>query len=233
MFAKLFGGAKHLTETEIPQTVKLTTTQYWSLAAGANLVVSNDDHFSQLANNFSQAEAKHLLDSWWDVHNSSEALQTLDWLEQSGHNSRFRPLYENLSKLRKADFSQLASQVNAEERQTYQFVWDNLANFKDGHLLAWDYGRLINVCRFCYTAGYLSEGLTWERISVAARRLQKSYTSWEELGEQYGLGWQYWKKGQALQPRQLKAQQWLLTDPNSPWIQLSWQTTLVPNRSNR
>jgi hypothetical protein len=136
-----------------------------------------------------------------------------------------------LSNLRKSDFSQLAALVNAEERQTYQFVWDNLANFKDGHLLAWDYGRLINVGRFCYTAGYLSEGLVWERIMVVARRLQMSYTSWEELGQQYGLGWQYWKNGQALQTRQLKAQQWLLTNPNSPWIQLSWQTALVPNRA--
>ena len=39
----------------------------------------------------------------------------------------------------------------------HAYVRDNLATFKHGSLLAWDLGRLINVCRYGYKAGYISD----------------------------------------------------------------------------
>ena len=59
-------------------------------------------------------------------------------------------------------------------------------------LLGWDYGRYICLCRWGYLVGWLNEQEAWEKIMPAAELLQKSFSSWEDLGRNYLIGRLFW-----------------------------------------
>lgn len=187
--------------------------QQWALAAGGPLAKMNMDTFVTLRNARSRGTVRHGLREWWDVSNRQEALQQLEWLEVEGHRTAFKKML-----------------AVARSRQSIgqPALQDLLLNqtFACDDLVAWDMGRLINVCRFAYTVGYIDEKLAWEKIMLAARLIQQNHTSWAELGDNYLLGWRYWQGGAPVDENLERANQWLKHDPASPWQQLPWQTPL-------
>lgn len=95
---------------------------------------------------------------------------------------------------------------------------------KEG-LLAYDYGRCIAVCRFGYGAGYLTEVEAWRLIEPLAKKLQKAYASWEELGEIYAIGVDVFDHGEA--EKTWEAWKKLKDDEKSPWKTVAWDLKLV------
>ncbi len=83
----------------------------------------------------------------------------------------------------------------------------------------------MNVAGWCHVAGYLEEDEAWEWVLPAARRLQKSYGSWSELGNGYCLGRQFWNPSSS-DGRCEQACSALLAKPSSPWRRLAWDLDL-------
>jgi len=62
----------------------------------------------------------------------------------------------------------------------------------------------------------------------AARILQRAFSSWRELGENYLIGREFWSLTQTKQDgdQVRAAYDRLLNDPNSPWNRISWTLSL-------
>ena len=96
-------------------------------------------------------------------------------------------------------------------------------------ITAWDYSRYISLCGWGYIAGYLTENEAWERIMPAARLMQKSFTSWEDMGTNHVVGREFWSLKQTLKngDRTRRCFERLKADPGSPWKRLDWTMNLV------
>jgi hypothetical protein len=99
---------------------------------------------------------------------------------------------------------------------------------------AWDYDRYVALCGWGYLAGYLSEDEAWQRIMPVARLLQKTFSSWEDLGRNHIVGREFWSWEQTQDRGSLTLQSYkkLLTDPSSPWVKLKWDLDLSPPKQS-
>jgi hypothetical protein len=94
-------------------------------------------------------------------------------------------------------------------------------------LLAYDWGRAVNMARWGYKVRYIKEQQAIEYVSRAAKQAFGRYTSWGDFSAGYALGrvlrfdndeFDVWY-ATVLEPHQT-----LFTDPASPWLTLAWPT---------
>jgi hypothetical protein len=88
--------------------------------------------------------------------------------------------------------------------------------------------RLVNVARWGYTAGLMPKADAWSWIMLAARKLQTSFRSWQSLGQDFILGCEFWalSTGATEEIDLAPSYNWLVSSPESPWVQLPWETPL-------
>ena len=77
-------------------------------------------------------------------------------------------------------------------------------------------------------AGYFTEEEAWSRITPAARKLQKTFYSWKDLGQNYLIGREFWSYEETEKNGHLyrDAYQRLLDNPVSPWNIYPWDMEL-------
>jgi hypothetical protein len=90
----------------------------------------------------------------------------------------------------------------------------------EGAPLAWDLVRLVAVAGWGYVADLISEDEAWGFITPAAKQLQGTYASWEQLGKTYVEGTSWWKEEAG--PDCQKIYDKLVNDPQSPWRSVPW-----------
>ncbi|MFI5889792.1 DUF1266 domain-containing protein [Actinoplanes sp. NPDC051513] len=92
-------------------------------------------------------------------------------------------------------------------------------------LLAYDWGRAVNMARWGYKVRYLKEQQATEYVLRAGKQAFGRYTSWGDFSAGYALGrvlrfdndeFDVWY-ATVLEPHQT-----LFTDPASPWLRLAW-----------
>ena len=161
---------------------KLTKEQENALVFGAVLTTKNGMSFNDLeAEDYKDASIQ-VLGSSWDVKDTATAKETLEALLTQGHRADVDPA---LAELRTPE----AAAGNSAEYQAYEDVKKNLtsdygytAEQIDGikTISAWDYDRLVNVARFSYSAGYITEQEMWDYINKAVTQAKNDYNSWKE-----------------------------------------------------
>lgn len=208
------------------------------LAMGAILSATNHENTTTLKSNLEITSLKALLTDSWNIADRTSALAALEWLKNIGHRTEYDDLQRILLTENITSCAQLESKgynfntpditcsdTNIQLIRSFLITLKGKLNGKT--LYAWDYGRMINLSRWCYTAGYISEKEAWQYILPAGIKLQSYYGSWREYGDQYLLGRAYWLKdiyGSADQTVILKA----LTNPSSKsaWTTIDWKTDL-------
>lgn len=212
---------------------RLTNAQKgWGLAASALLTEWNHQGHDTLAGvaltEENKRSAHDTLQEWWDVENRNDLLARLTWLEQGGHRRMFADVGGRVSPLEPARFQKLVAILNPEVANAVLVARRYYQKLGKQSIIGWDYARYISLCRFGYTAGYLSEDEAWLRIMNAARLIQRTFSSWQELGENYLIGRQFWsldqtqKNGAAMRVTYRR----LLDDANSPWRRIPWALDL-------
>ena len=161
---------------------KLTKEQENALVFGAVLSSRNGMSFNDLQAAEYKDASIQVLNSAWDVTDTATAKETLESLLAEGHRADTDPM---LAELRTPE----AATANSAEFQAYEDVKKNLvdnygytAEQIDGlkTTSAWDYDRLVNVARFSYSAGYITEQEMWDYINKAVTQAKNDYNSWEE-----------------------------------------------------
>ena len=86
---------------------------------------------------------------------------------------------------------------------------------------AWNMGRMVNVSRWSYAAGYISENEAWQYILFAERESRLRYANWEEFGKAYLKGREMWSGEEESETSDgTRALNKLLEHKKSPWNDL-------------
>lgn len=88
--------------------------------------------------------------------------------------------------------------------------------------VAWDAVRFSHVARLACICGYLTPEETWEELKKIGSPVQKKFSSWKELNENFLKGRKLWNGG-ANDMDQLKASyNQLAAHAKSPWQTVGW-----------
>jgi hypothetical protein len=95
--------------------------------------------------------------------------------------------------------------------------------------LAWDLCRAANIVNAGYAANYLTAREAWDRLMAIARTTQSSFSSWQEMSDNFLDGREIWANERS--PKFDAVAKVLLNpnDSNSPWNQNPWKTDLSGN----
>ncbi len=232
-----YAEPKYAPFLELPQTNAVPTEvqKQWALATCAVLTESNEDRHDVLGGcDRSPKKIKawqNSLAKWWNTHNRKELLETLEWIEDGGHRKVFDEMAYVLSAASPEQLALIRTQVadNPSASNKVEIVMRYKDTFGKKSITAWDYSRYVALCGWGYIAGYLTKDEAWARIMPAARLLQKTFTSWEDLGTNHVVGREFWSLRQTQKNGDLTRRCFdkLKTDPSSPWKRLDWNMDLV------
>lgn len=171
---------------------------------------------------------KTLLREWWTDTCREDLLRTLDYQLNTGHSALWR---QNLLLSKQPGgqlLTQAADQIKDQTGVRLRLVREYGEKFGDRDLKAWDLCRYVCLVRWGYKVGWLTEAEAYERIMPVAKQLQKMYGSWQEMGEAYLVGRQFWNDAyyQKDKEKSERILHELLTEPDSPWVTLPWKTEL-------
>lgn len=214
--------------------VPQNSPQAWALATTAILFEANRDRHDLLGGDVvvpaKTERARKLLSEWWSVKNRDQLLAALKWLQFQGHRADFDELGRKVDAMNEQQYmaAEAALAADSDQLNSLHIVRQNHQTLGRPGILAWDLVRYIAVCRWGYMAGYLSEREAWEYIMPAARRLQETFSSWQDLQKDYLIGREFW----SAEPTDVNGGRFriifhlLLQDPNSPWNVNPWTMNL-------
>ena len=209
----------------------LSQAQLWGLGLSAVLTQLNAARHDRLHGSGTDRDAildiKHTLKHYWSIENRKDLLDTLDWLSGQGHHTAFeqwQQIFQLKSERRiKAFLASHTDKVNLALVNNYYRSLNGVG------IRAWDDGRYVSLCRWGATAGYLTEPEAWDHILRLARSVQTTFSSWHNFALSYLAGKQYWQDqlGEDFVVREMELVKVLLSDDDSPWVKLPWNTDLT------
>ena len=225
--------------TQPSETLSTLEQQHrWALATTALLSHVNFEETTSLAGyagySFTPESVRREVESLargWNVRSRADLLERLAGLDREGHRTEFTALGKALSTMTADEYRAMEKEYSDDDKMLYRMrvVRTNYAKFGNKSLFAWDYIRYINVCRMGYHVGYLSEQEAWDRIMPVARKIQRTYSSWTAMGEDYLIGYDYWRTDAEDDSLRLLKSAYALfcTDYQyNPWIVNSWTLDL-------
>lgn len=211
-------------------TVRAATPHAWALATSAILFERNNMRHDCLGGCSPTQETvanwKQVLSQWWGINSKEDLLNSLNWIENGGHRENFEKLGAYVASLDEQQLSELSTKVQNDEeaRNQLDIVKRYYGKLGAKSILGWDYCRYIALCRWGYLIGYLTEQEAWDRIMPVAAMLQRNFTSWKDLGENFLVGRQFWsyEQTQSEGQRYRNIYKKLLTTSSSPWKVNPW-----------
>jgi len=220
-----------------PEDAKPTVLQkQWTLTTTSLLTeINRRSHFILTEYTATNSDEVASLRKWWNINNRHDLLKTLQWIEEGGHRKSYddcvKTLREHgqLTPPPETFYAVDVSMIPNRQERTLAVVRIIHARFDKKGLVGWDFSRYVSLCRWGAHAGYLTEEEAWKKIMPAARLLQSTFQSWEELAYNYRLGRLYWSPMKD-ETKLINAQDKLRTAYYSPWAGLPWQTNLLPSQ---
>lgn len=136
--------------------------------------------------------ARQVLGGDWDVPDRESLLAAVEEIMAGGHNAEFLDSAEEVKGMSALQVRQRASMMDKVDRYMWpqtKALWDKWGKKKG--ILAWDLCRVSSLAQWGYTAGYLTYAEALELIEPAAARLCKSFSSWEEVYENFLDGYHW------------------------------------------
>ncbi|MGB3477850.1 MAG: DUF1266 domain-containing protein [bacterium] len=207
----------------------------WALAAAGVLAEVNGDRHDLLAGcepTLEELEEQKLsLVRWWGIETREDLFSSLQWIEQSGHRKHFDEMGSYLPTIARTEeqYNKMIAQIEDPELiNEWNVVLRNWHYLGKKSLIGWDYSRYIHLCRRGYLLGLINEKEAWDFIMPVAQLLQQTFDSWEDLGENYLIGREFWSYARTKENGWyfLKAHERLLADSTSPWVTIPWDLKL-------
>jgi hypothetical protein len=217
----------------------ITPRQAWALACAAVLNERNHARHDLLGTEYRTQKnikdgKRFLVVSGWGVKNQADLLDSLTWIDNGGHRKNFKWLGQRVQALTHEEYRKLLDglQTDDERLNKIKVAAQYYEALGDKGLFGWDYSRYICLCRWGYMAGYLSEEQAWKKIMPVAKLIQSKFDSWQDLGQNYLIGRQFWSYedtklwGYLYEDAFLR----LLDMPSSPWNKLPWDMDLTEKK---
>ncbi|MFT9819170.1 DUF1266 domain-containing protein [Lysinibacillus sp. NPDC056185] len=162
------------------------------LAYGANLALYRTDSPRILPIDVDNETLREVLSSYWDVNNSLEAIETLEWLLTEGHRTRFGQLHMALKAGQSFSEEEVGKSQEcfeaAQEAMMKKLSFTKSDFERVDTIAAWDFDRAVNVARWSYIVGYITEEQTWSYITRAADAGSHAFQSWKDYFISFAFG---------------------------------------------
>ncbi len=208
---------------------RLTPKQNRLLAYGAPLSLYNGDYVDSLESTSDTDTLKEMLEEWWEVTDRQTALETISWLLNEGQHAGADPA---LAEIRKRGLEDIAEEEKADEDSKIgdaftiaEFVTEvNESSVEElpQTVLGWDLVRAVNMARWTFICGYISEEEMWETIKTTATTAKYTFNSWEEYGKSFAVGRGVWRGDTDDYETADEVVQTLLHKEESPWKEFEW-----------
>jgi len=187
---KYYFGLLFLIFGNILTAAELTKEQLWAIALTGIMSERNRSNHNTLNSSRMNTRNKNnwleVLRRDWGINNKSELLETLDKMENDGHESALKLVQKIISEevisITKGEEGNVL--VNTKENlyrlsmRQYNYLYftnTNWDKFKNRTIIVWDLGRNIALCRWGYDVGFLTEKEAWEKIMYYAKLIQPLY----------------------------------------------------------
>lgn len=207
----------------------------WGLAASAIITKDNYDDFYSLVGRWdSPREQKIVRDNilaGWSVHSRRDLLRTLNKVWKRGHRGSMQEIRRKLDQGWSPQVICLYAALRGHPCTFRRVDWvEQYADkLNENSMVAWDLSRLVSLVRWGVFVGYLSEDEAWGWIMPAAQKIQSSFGSWQEVGEDYLFGRSFWSPDEMKQSgdRFRRNIYWLIHAPDGPWKVNDWNLDLT------
>lgn len=214
----------------VPQN--LTAEQFSAINIGAINGEQTGCFCDSLSTGEKASAIKENLCNYYDIVDRESALETLEWLYNSGHRVYFDLIKDAVSG---KDTKIIADELNDEDIERIKDYISNLQesldevieeHFVDSRralsecsIAAWDMGRLVLLTRCCFDVGYISDEEAWYYINGARQISKEQYGSWKDFASGYVIGRAMWSGSNVSLTGIISIAQGLLEDEESPWKQ--------------
>ena len=235
-------GAEQLTVLLNPAT-PLSSAQQWAVACGADIAFVNRQYLNDITTGSSGQDCRRQLSEWWDIDGPDSLKEMIAWLQESGHRIEYDIIWQTINTVSMKEGKAFLKKYIATNEAEEAVVMERLRNTHDAlelfrerklinngmqpDMLIWDFGRIINLSRTGYDAGYLTYDQALEYIMEGVPMIRRTYTSWKHLSLSYQFARCVWNgvetgSFEAL----LNNMQYLLTAPESPWKHLAFAESM-------
>ena len=204
---------------------KLDAAQLRLLAFGAPMLVYNDENVDSIDCPAEDVESiRSTIESWWNVTDRESTLEIVKWLLEEGHHA---DADEALKELRKRGLAGISQEERDDEESKMGDVCLIAESMDEngwcpggqmpGSVIAWDLVRVVNLGRWAYLCGYLTEDEMWQIMQLAADTALEYFSSWEEYGMSFVMGRGVWHGDPDDSETAYEIVSLLLEDDESPW----------------
>lgn len=205
----------------------------WALAVNGILFNVHQNPLGKLDDHpqaaFPKDNYRDVLTSSWGINNTEDLMEQLESLSVGGgHRKGYQRWVSKIQDcVSEEDYDKLL-ESNKSNQAAIKIVKNSYQSLGDKGILAWDYCRYIALCRWGYLAEYLDEEGVLELIMPIARMMQKTFASWDEIGENYMLGREFWdpEMGEETFNQFMKEFNRLKYQKNSFWLHLPFDLDL-------
>ncbi len=208
---------------------ELNERQKRALATAAILKYANGMELDVLGGDESAGELQEMLKRDWDITDHKSTLDTIQSLKEHGHREEFNLMQKEIAKLDSQQYIQLVNSYAKQPEVQHQLrlVYGYNSRAGKNSILAWDYCRMVFLAECAFKAGYITEDEAWKVINPAAKLLQTTFASWDEMAQNYMLGRDFWSNSRDFHALKIMAaSKFLLTGQKSPWLKLAWNMPL-------
>jgi len=209
------------------------TREAWAMAADAVFIEINGEKYDFLGgwskNPGQQKDKQRALVEWWGIENRQDLLTELQQLEEHGHRESFKKMGEEQLSLSDAQYHQMLQKLEKTDPKAqvrFMLVHNYYKTLGTKSIIAFDFIRHINLCRWGYAAGYITSEEAWSRIYSSAQVLQVTFDSWQDMSENYLLGRIFWSGDLSRNKDMLEGLERMKKRPQNPWLINKWDRNL-------
>ena len=234
-FLRLFKGGFRMDEK-----TSLTEDQQRKILLGAIYAMFDKGYLNSVKTGLEKEEREDRLKEDWNIDDHDTAVDALNDLkiackkDYSSHIAEAFKLkeqkaieeYLNETFVNPNDAKACAEQIGRAFKYIGNLVKEGIvkdeAEFSRIGGIAFDTTRLVSIARWCAESKYISEKELWEYVDFADEQAHKSFTSWEDYGKSYLIGYCLWgADGYELKYRTPTVKK-LMNEPDSPWQHFSF-----------
>ena len=209
---------------------KLDAAQLQLLAFGAPMLVYNDEYVDSIDCPAEDVESiRSTIENWWNVTDHESTLEIVKWLLEEGHHADADEALEELRERGLAGISQEEREDEDSKMGDVCLIAESMdengwcpEGKMPGSVIAWDLVRLVNLGRWAYLCGYVSESEMWQIMQAAADTALEHFSSWEEYGMSFVMGRGVWHGNPDDSETAYEIVSLLLEDGESPWKKSSF-----------
>lgn len=212
--------------------------EHWPLAVAEVFGICSGAPWDRLRLPDTQA-AREGIDEAWGIRSRPQLLSRLHWLLREGHRVDFEADVQHFAAM--SDDEARALRASARTEDEREAAWRLLQVRADSRGIrstrfeAWDLVRAAMIARAGYSIGWLTEAETIDTLNLLSAELQRTYSSWQQLGEHFTRARWFWGGTSDAASRSSDAHdesrtQALLAAPTGPWSRVPWQQPVPDSR---